>query len=77
MKHPPPISASDVPCTWIAACKNASANQQVRACPTQPTIERWVPDLKQWGVVMLPTNAVAFTTVQERDAVWAKLQETK
>lgn len=76
MTAKPPIPASAVPDDWIHACRHAlsvTEGVQIRANPTQPSIDVWSVNRSRWMPLMLFGSGTLFASFDDRNIILQKL----
>jgi hypothetical protein len=76
LRHPPPILASQVSDEWLQILRSIASRHEghvLRQHPTLPRIQSWAVNYGQWADTLLPTSAIEFVSVEERDECWSRL----
>lgn len=70
-----PITAAQVPDSWVLACREAIYQREgvpIRKHATLPRIEAF-SHANGWSKIMLSNSGFDFATTEDRDAVFEKL----
>lgn len=73
----PPITAQDVPDSWVAACRQAASVREgvaLRPNPIDRTIEAYSINYRKFIPLMLPGGGTEFATDADVAAVWGRLE---